>query len=195
MLARLARAISPHHAAIDDALMAAVRDPSLASYRYLLARLYGFDAPVLASLLCTPGFDLGLLANRPRASDLANDLLGLGITPREAPMLQHRHEVPRFGSAAEALGWLYVSERLTLCHPLMRSRVRAVMPVLLDVAGAYLRRTHRPHVAWTQLGRVLDHVATCEVAAREIVDAAHAATISQHQWFEATAPEATAPVE
>jgi len=187
MLAHLARATSSAHAVIDEAVMAVAEEPTLASYRYLLARLYGFDAPLLANLLVTPGLDLSLLANRPRASDLANDLLALGITPREATMLQRRHEVPRFACVAEALGWLYASERITLCHPMIRARLRAVLPGALKVAGAYVGRTRTPHVAWTQLGRYLDRIATCELVAAQIVDAADAALASQRRWFDATA--------
>lgn len=187
MLARLARTLSAEHAVIDETIMAVVEEPTLASYRYFLARLYGFDAPLLASLLVTPGLDLAVLASRPRASDLANDLLALGITPREAQMLQRRHEVPRFSCVAEALGWLYVSERVTLCHPMIRARLRAEMPATLRIAGSYVGRTRTPHVAWTQLGCHLDDAATCEDVAGQIVDAAHAALASQRRWFDATA--------
>jgi heme oxygenase len=187
MLARLARSTSSHHPAIDEAVMAVADEPTLASYRYLLARLYGFDAPLLASLLVTPGLDLSLVADRPRASDLANDLLALGITASEAQMLQRRHEVPRFACVAEAVGWMYASERITLCHPMIRARLRAAIPAALKVAGTYLGRTRTPHVAWNQLGRFLDRTASCEVVAEQILEAAEVALASQRRWFEATA--------
>jgi heme oxygenase len=187
MLARLTAETKRHHATIDALLLDAIEAPSLSRYRHLLARLYGFDAPLASRLLATPGLDANFLIPRIRAAWIASDLLGLGLSRAEGSMLRRRHEIPAFFSGAEALGWLYVSERITLRHDFIRAKVGAAIPEMLEQAGDYLGSTkHRAHHSWSALGSALDRAAYCEIAAQEIVRGAQAAFASQHAWFAST---------
>jgi heme oxygenase len=84
-------------------------------YRALLARLHGFHAALEGALAAPPGLAPALagwgidLAARRRSALLAADRLALGdaAPPDPAP-------IPPPGSAAAAMGWLYVSEGSTL---------------------------------------------------------------------------------
>ncbi|MDB4963348.1 MAG: putative Heme oxygenase [Myxococcales bacterium] len=187
MLARLTLETKRHHAPIEELLLDAIASPSVSSYRHLLARLYGFDAPLASRLLSTTGLDASFLVPRIRAAWIASDLLGLGLSRAEGAMLLRRHEIPAFSSGAQALGWLYVSERVTLRHDLIRAKIRSAIPEVLETAGDYLGSTqHRAQHGWAGLGAALDRAAYCEIAAQEIIKGAHAAFESQHAWLAST---------
>ncbi len=188
MLARLQAETIAHHAPIESLLFDPLERPCLSSYRHFLARMYGFDAPLGTRLLSTPGLPADLVIPRIRSSWIAADLLALDLTRVEARMLVMRHDVPAFDTGAEALGWLYAWERLVLRHDLIRARLKAMMPSVLDVAGQYLASTaYGTRHAWVELGALIDRAAYCENVAGRIVQAAQAAFVSQRQWLEATA--------
>ena len=187
MMARLALEAGPQHRANEDALVSSLVEPSLGAYRHFLARMYGFSAPLGVALLATEGLEAELLVTRVRTGWLASDLLGLDLTRTEATMLQRRLEIPRFASAAEALGWLYVSERITLRHELLRTRLLAVIPTVFAAACDYLMSTNgRVHMQWNELGRALDRAAPSEEVAAAIVAGARAALDVQQRWIDAT---------
>jgi heme oxygenase len=187
MLSRLTNETKQHHIGVDEGLLVSFVAPSVGSYRHFLARMYGFSAPVGTALLATPGLDAELLVARVRTGWLASDLLGLGLTRAESTMLQRRLEVPVFSSGAEALGWLYVSERITLRHELIRNRMRTSVPDAFDTACDYLMSTSgRAHQQWNELGRHLDRAAINEEVANRILVGAHAAFAVQQAWIDAT---------
>ncbi len=188
MLARLAVETRCHHVQIDELLLWPLSTPTRGAYRHFIARLYGFEAPLATSLRPHAGLGDPLAGPRVRASWLAADLLQLGLTAVESQMLRVRHDVPRFSSPADALGWLYVSERLTLRGGLVRTRLVATIPEVIDTAGQYLATVHEcGQPGWRELGALLDHAAHRDGVADRIVAAAHAAFASQRAWLEATA--------
>jgi heme oxygenase len=187
MLARLTLETKRHHRPVEDLLIEAIAVPSLSTYRHLLARLYGFDAPLASRLLSTAGLDTNFIVPRIRAAWIASDLLGLGLSRADGSMLRRRHEIPAFASGAQALGWLYVSERVTLRHDYIRAKVRGAIPEVFAGACDYLTSTqNRVHHGWAELGAALDRAAYNEAAAQQIVDGAQAAFESQHQWLAST---------
>ncbi len=187
MLSRLTLDTKPRHQAADEGLLSPFEAPTVGAYRHFLARMYGFTAPVGVALLATPGLDAELLVPRVRTGWLASDLLGIGLTRTESLMLQRRLEVPAFRTGAEALGWLYVSERFTLRHELIRNRVRAVLPAAFETASEYLMSTSgRVHQQWNELGRALDRAARSEEVALQILEGAHAAFDAQQSWIDWT---------
>src|SRR5262245_27053134 len=105
-----------HHSAIDSTWLD-VMSPHLAATHYtrLLARAYGFEAPLEAALAYTRGLGTLIdLRERARAGLLAQDLLALGLSPAQVTDLPQCTELAPFRSAFEALGWMYVAERATL---------------------------------------------------------------------------------
>lgn len=187
MLSRLTNETKEHHIGVDEGLLVSFAAPSIGAYRHFLARMYGFSAPVGTALLATVGLDAELLVSRVRTGWLASDLLGLGLTATESKMLQRRLEVPVFATGAEALGWLYVSERITLRHELIRNRMRVTAPDAFELASDYLMSTSgRAHQQWNELGRALDRAAINEEVADRILAGAHAAFAVQQDWIDAT---------
>lgn len=187
MLARLTLDTKSRHSAADEGLMSPFEDPTVGAYRHFLARMYGFSAPVGVALLSTPGLDAELLVPRVRTAWLASDLLGLGLTRTESAMLQRRLEVPAFRTSAAALGWLYVSERFTLRHELIRNRLRQALPDAFESACDYLMSTSgRVHLQWNELGRALDRAAVSEEVAVQILEGAHAAFDTLQSWIDWT---------
>lgn len=84
-------------------------------YEALLGRLYGFHAPVEASLAAISGGGLPAdLADRRRAHLLADDLRHLGWDDGAIARLPAAGDLPPLRSTAEALGCLYVLEGSTL---------------------------------------------------------------------------------
>ncbi len=181
MLARLASETHTHHAAIDTALGATVREPTLGGYRYLLARIYGFEAPVANALSMTRGLDVQFARRRVRASWLASDLIALGLTPAEHAVLGRRHDVPHLEAAPEGLGWLYVLEMISLRVTPLRARLHEEV---LTMAGSYLMTARDS--ATRELGSTLDLVTHTPTIAKRIIAGAHDGFESLRRWFAST---------
>ena len=181
MLARLKRnAQSEHVAANIDRLSPLHLPPSADAYRDYLVRIFGFEAPVEAAVAATPGVaELLNLEGRSHIRYLKADLAGLGVTNvEEVPLCR---AVPRFVSAAEALGWLYVVEHNATLHAQVR---RHIDKRLGTVASAYLAAGEQQGPARVQeLGVVLDRFAREPQAARQVVEAVKLAFRRQRQWF------------
>src|SRR5690348_7828038 len=112
LLTRLDMETRSYHADADgvwlDVLAGTV---TVERYRELLARVYGFEAPLEAALAYTPHLPTLIdLRRRMRSGLLAQDLLALGMKPAQLAMVQQCMIAP-FRGAAEALGWLYVHAR------------------------------------------------------------------------------------
>src|SRR5687768_7558155 len=89
-------------------------------YTRALVRIYGFEAPLEAALAYTPNFEaLVDMVGRYRSGLIAQDLLTLGLTPAQVAAIPQCMIAP-FAGVTEALGWLYVHERATLCHERVR---------------------------------------------------------------------------
>lgn len=187
MLARLAHETHAQHDVIDDLILTPLVAPTRARYRHYLARMYGFEAPLGCALVTTSGLEPAFVVPRVRAGWLAHDLMALGLTPAEAAVLRQRHVVPSFASGVEALGWLYVIERTTLRHDLLRRRLARALPQEIADAGAYLGcyRTRASH-AWGELGALLDRTACSVAAVAAIISAARAGLASQQAWLART---------
>jgi heme oxygenase len=146
-----------HHARSDaDRLALLTTSVHRVDYLAYLAKLYAFEAPIEAALLCTPGFD-SVLSLRSRCASilLATDLLALGL---RLPKLDR---VPRaltpFASIGEALGCLYVVERGRRLHGTIRRHLAATLPDVMRSAGSYLAAHEaRAFANWRELGTVLD---------------------------------------
>jgi heme oxygenase len=184
MIARLKRETRDHHAAADgDRLRLLPARSTMCSYREALVRIYGFEAPVEAAMATTTEL-VGIIDidSRRKLRHLKADLVGLGV---EDPPSVPRYRLTPFRGAAEALGWLYVTERNTLLHSVIHRHLSVRIPDVLGRGGAYLAYYERASLAkWLELGMALDRVAADERMAERIVTAADAAFCAQRAWYD-----------
>ena len=183
MVARLKRETRGHHASADgDRLRLLPARSTLTSYRDALVRIYGFEAPVETAMSVT-GDLAGIidLEARLKLRHLKAALTGLGIPD---PPTVPRYRVMPFRGAAEALGWLYVTERNTLLHSVIHRHLSARIPDVLGRGGAYLAYYERASLAkWLELGIALDRVGADAEMAERIVNAANTAFTAQREWY------------
>lgn len=147
-----------------------------------LIKVYGFEAPLEAAFRYTPGLtSLIDLRARARSGLLAQDLIRLGLAPARIAQLTQRFAT--FVSAAEALGWMYVTERATLLHGSIRRHLQARIP---EVAGASAYLTAYDGLTgdrWSELGAALDAAVAFPASKRLLVMSASQAFVALHAWF------------
>jgi len=155
---------------------------TVSTYMRRLVRSYGFEAPVEAALAYTPHVaSLVDLRNRARSGLIAQDLLALGLVPHQIATLDECPITP-FASVSEALGWLYVNERATLIHDVIRKRLTFHHPEIANAThylGAYEGVVG---TRWQELGDILERVARNDRIADQITTAAVAAFQQQIAW-------------
>ncbi len=154
-------------------------------YMNQLVRVYGFEAPLEAALAYTPKLASFLdLRQRSRSGFIAQDLVTLGLRPSQVSSIPQCMIAP-FASVAEALGWMYVSERATLLHDRVRHRLQDEVPQVapaLSYCSAYAGVVNE---RWAELGEVLDRVACSKSVGNRIIDAAHQAFRRESSWLHA----------
>jgi heme oxygenase len=179
MLIRLALETKTHHPAADADRLGLLDDPNTERYRTFLAAVFGFESRFEAVLAQTPGLDPRVARSRAKTERLRNDLAALDATPSRTAV------IPALRSEAEAMGWLYVVERNTLLHGLLRRHLWREIPSVIDRAGSYLAAYETPGAHYRDLGLAID-AAALRATPNEIVDAAHAAFACQRCWFAQT---------
>ncbi|HEU0033073.1 MAG TPA: biliverdin-producing heme oxygenase [Kofleriaceae bacterium] len=187
MIARLNEETRGRHAEADADFDILFRDDASSThYMLFLMRVYGFEAPLESSLSMTPTLDLLIdLRERQKAQYLAQDLLALGLRPSEVAEVPQCLFIPQFRGAAEALGWMYVIERSTLAHSVIRRHLLTRLPREMQKASAYLQGySGVVGTRWREFGAVLDEVAKVPAIADRIVDAAQEAFRTQRRWIE-----------
>lgn len=87
-----------------------------------------------------------------------------------------------FASVAEALGWLYVHERATLCHEEVRDKLLAKVPSL-RAATAYLTVSARTVTQrFEALSVAIERVASTRLLEDRVISGAHAAFRTLRRW-------------
>ena len=189
MITRLNDETSVHHVDADSDFDILFRDDaSSANYLVFLMRVYGFEAPLESALSMTPGFDLVLdLRSRQKAGLLAQDMLALGLRPAEVAEVPQCMTIPQFHGAAEALGWMYVVERATLAHSVIRRHLLTKLPREMNRASSYLEcYSSVVGTRWREFGVALDEIgrgAPHPTMADRIVAAANDAFLAQRRWI------------
>jgi len=179
---------------VDAALFGPLEVATVASYRRLLCQLYGFHAPLEAALRATACIDAAFVWARQKAPYLATDLLALGLAGDDYPLLVSRHDIPAFRATAEAVGWLYVTERLTLRHPMLRGQLAVAIPDALERADLYIRSYEgETHARWRELGAMLEVIAWSEDNADRVVASARAGLRSLLGYLTLRAPAVPVP--
>lgn len=182
-LARLALETSQTYAPIEAALFGPLEFASTSGYRRFLCMLYGFQAPLEAALVMTPGMDLEFLQSRFKTSRIATDLLSLGLTRHEHQLLARRHVIGPFDNVAQAYGWMYATERLTVPIEALRIRLESEMPIVTALAKQFLSTyANTAELRWWQFGAMLDRTAH-DHDLEEIVASARLASDALHGWL------------
>jgi heme oxygenase len=187
MIERLNEETRLHHGDTDTDIDSLFRpDATPTQYMLYLMRVYGFEAPLESSLLMTPALDLMInLRERSRSSLIASDLMHLGLRATDVAELPQCLVIPNFRGAAEALGWMYVIERATLGHSVIRHHLLTRLPAEMKTASTYLSAyAGLVGTRWRQFGTTLDHVARHPAIADRIVASANEAFRCQRRWLQ-----------
>lgn len=184
MIERLNAETRVHHGEADSDFDLLFTQTSAPQYAAFLMRVYGFEAPLETALVATPGLgELIDLDGRIRSSRISQDLLALGMLPTEVARIPVCVNIPLFRGAAEALGWMFVTERTTLTHSVVRRHLLTTMPREMHKASAYLQSyAGVVGTRWRELGQALDLVAIHPSVADRIVGAAHDAFRCLRRW-------------
>lgn len=184
MLVRLELETRAHTAGADADRLTLLDDASPTRYRQYLCRTLGFEAAFEDKLARMHDLDPQIQKLRGMTGRLRADLRALGMTDPQIDSLP-RCTVPLQKTAPQALGWIYVLERNSLVHGLIRRHLATRLPREVTVATTYLAmHDGKPGTRYRELGVVLDHVArSSPYAPGAIVSAAHEAFRLQRQWY------------
>ena len=196
MISRLHHETHAHHADADaDYNDLFRRDTGPADYMVYLLRLYGFEAPLESALAMAPHLELHLdLKVRQKAGLIAQDLMTLGLRPQQVTATPQCLTIPQLRSAGEALGWMYIVERTTLSHAVLRNHLMTQLPREMKEASSYLcAYAGLAGARWRELGDALDRIAQTPAIGDRIVAAANEGFQVQRRWLmQGTSRRATA---
>jgi heme oxygenase (biliverdin-IX-beta and delta-forming) len=126
------------HDRIERSLDLERRIGSLASYRELLARFYGFHSvwePAAESIIADPG----LFQGRRKAQHLEKDLRALGMGETQIDALPCCRPLMPMPTVAAALGAMYVVEGSTLGGAIIARQIDRRFGLTPDTGCAYFR--------------------------------------------------------
>jgi heme oxygenase len=166
--------------AVEGWLQLLAPEITVERYAQQLARAYGFDGSVEAALAYSPL--RGFAGLRPCAGYLIEDLIVLGFGPARVARLPQCPVAP-FATELEALGWLYVLERVAqihnTVHVFLHSQLPAARPACRYLQIATLERPERARLLVDRLARFDASASHQEI----VVEAMHAAFACATAWF------------
>jgi heme oxygenase len=180
---QLNMATRSHHVTADTPwLDLMVPTVGLHSYRKLLLRVYGFEAPLEAAFRYTPGLSsLVDLRARTRSGLIAQDLMRLGMSASRLADVPQRFTT--FAGPAEALGWMYVIERSTLLHGGVRRYLLQHLPDVGEATSYLSAYEDAAGLRWSELGSAFDAVAPSPPVVRQLLQAANTGFRALCDWF------------
>jgi heme oxygenase len=172
------------HARADDGWLRLCRyGVTTTDYIDQLIITYGFESPLESAIAYTPGMPKLLdLRARARAGFIAQDLLALGLSPSAISRLPQCALAP-FASAVEALGWLYVVERATHHHEVVRRHLARQLPDVADACAYLSCAGGNAVVRWAQFGAVVESAVT-SAQLPALIAAANTGFRTYAQWCE-----------
>jgi heme oxygenase (biliverdin-IX-beta and delta-forming) len=164
-----------HHEQVETTLDLLNRVKTIASYRDLLARFFGFYAPLelrLVSNLTTKGMDFDLMP-RHKTPWLRMDLTALGVSDEQLNQLALCQNLPVVETPAQILGYLYVAEGSTLGGQYLARHFAQTLQ-LDETNGAAFFRAYGENTGrmWREFGAVITEFAEAHAHEEEIVVAA-----------------------
>lgn len=133
---RLRDATAEAHRELEATMALAERCADRASYRMLLADMFGIYAPLEAQLAAVAWDGLGIdFARRAKTQWLRADLMALGLSSRDIAALPRTQHLPAIQSAADGFGVLYILEGASLGGQLILRQIKPALGVT-ETAGA-----------------------------------------------------------
>jgi heme oxygenase len=176
-----------HGEADAQRLSLTLQPATTASYRKLLLRLYGFEAPVEAALQRTPGIaDVFDVRARLHTRLLRADLAVLGIV--DLTHVARSRSIPPFDNVLEALGWIYVVERGRMLSSVLHCHLEQHLPAVATTAASYLRAERSAGTRMRELGATFDSVVRSDADVDRVLVAAHGAFRAQSHWYSDAEP-------
>jgi heme oxygenase len=175
------------HEQVERTVDLPARLRSVAHYASLLARFFGFYAPLEERLAGVGGYDaVGLdLAARRKTHLLRADLTTLGLGAADIDSLARCDDLPVVSDLSSALGCLYVLEGATLGGQIVRRQAPAQLG-LTPGSGCSFFASYGERVGpmWQEFCRTLGQYAAATPGADERVVAAAAGTFgSLDRWL------------
>lgn len=169
------------HEHIEGTVDLPARLGSVATYSALLARFYGFYAPIEQGLAAVDGYEtVGLdFAERRKTHLLRADLLALGVAAATIDRLPRCQALPAVSGLAAALGCLYVLEGATLGGQVIKREVKAKLGLAAGPTGGcafFAAYADRTGAMWTAFRSTLSRFTAGSAMATEQVVAAAADT-------------------
>jgi heme oxygenase len=184
-LMRLDIETRPHHAAADAVWRELLEDHEISEpdYAHRLVRVYGFEAPLEAALAYTPRLaSLIDVRRRQRAGLIAQDLMAMDLHPSQVATLPALAIAP-FATPAEALGWMYVVERATSLHAVVRQHLLDRAPRLANAVTYLSAYETSIGSRWLELGAALDKAVRDDHAIDQIIVAAYDGFRCAIDWY------------
>ncbi|MEO7910960.1 MAG: biliverdin-producing heme oxygenase [Roseiflexaceae bacterium] len=186
ILTRLKHATQLDHQAVEARVDLLNRLGSLAEYRQLLERFWGFYAPIEAQLAAAPewaryGVDI---QQRLKTPALAHDLQMLGLSSTALAALPLCHNLPVPDSFPHRLGCVYVLEGATLGGQIIARAVRERLGLMPGTGcGFFASYGDQVGAMWHAFRALLCDAAVDEAAEAAIVRGAHETFAAFGGWL------------
>lgn len=177
----------PYHRALEQQVNLPALSTSLASYRHLLQRFYGFYLPGELQLARLPWSTVDFdWSARRHTLPLANDLQWLGETPATLAALPRCATLPALYTIPQALGYLYVVEGSTLGGQLISRQLQQQWPALQEAGCQFFQRYGtQVGMMWRSFSHFVNHyVAMHPTAEAALVDTACATFQQLRVWLQ-----------
>ncbi len=179
MMSRLRADTRPAHDALDRALNLDELTASPERYRELLARMYGFHAPLEPRLQRALR---GIVTLRGRSSLLAEDLSRLGLDDLDG--IARCADLPPLSEPTVALGVAYVLEGSALGGQVVARVVRDRLGLGADSGVAFFSsRGRHVGVEWRAFGHACDAYLEAHGGGDRGVEGAEATFAAMHRWL------------
>jgi heme oxygenase len=186
ILTRLKQSTEHAHQAIEARVDLLSRLQSVAGYRRLLERFWGFYAPLEPRVASGPDWaSYGVdIQQRMKAPALARDLQALGLPPEAVAALPLCQALPAPDSFPHRLGCLYVLEGATLGGQIIAREARGRLG-LTPEHGCSFFASYGEQVGsmWRAFRALLLQAAVGEVAEAALVRGAHETFEAFDQWL------------
>ena len=186
ILSRLKHETQASHQAIEARVDLLNHLGSLADYRRLLERFWGFYAPIEERVLASvdwPRYGVDI-QRRMKAPALARDLVALGLSPDALARLPRCQALPAPESFPNHLGCLYVLEGATLGGQIIAREVRSRLGLAPEHGCAFFTSYgEQVGLMWREFRALLVEAAIDEPAEAAIVRGAHETFESFDRWL------------
>ena len=176
----------PEHHRLEDRLDLPHRLTTPRAYRALLARFYGYYAPLEALLGARGDWEsVGLdFAPRRKVPALTRDLHALGLADDALAALPRCPRLPTLATFPQALGCLYVLEGATLGGQLIARQIGRTLAIDATSGGAFFR-AYGDAVGpmWRAFGAAISTYPADPATAAAIVAAARATFNTLEHWL------------